>query len=311
MNNKDMESICIIAEEGNITRAAKRLFIAQSSLSQCIQRVEQEFGVTLFIRTKTGIELTDAGHIFIDTAEKAGKLFRDLENSFADLNQLMFGHLIVGIPALLSSYLLPEYLIQFCQRYPNIELETLEADNNRLELLLQRGKIDLAISSNEATDSFDQTPILASDMIVVAPEWFKPGDAVDPVTGILDLRALEGQPFIMYQKKQKLYEITEKILGKANVHVRTVLYTSSSKGGILYSVNGLGFSLQPEISYLFHKPLLNGKGKIYRIANEYTEPWRIIVKQSKNGYYSRASQAFTKELQEFYADYPFSGPIHR
>ena len=311
MNSKDMESICIIAEEGNITRAAKRLFIAQSSLSQCIQRVEQEFGITLFIRTKTGIELTDAQRIFIDAAEKAGKLFRDLENSFADLNKLMSGHLIVGIPALLSSYLLPEYLIQFSRKYPNIELETLEAENNRLESLLQRGKIDLAISSNDATDSFDQTPILASDMIVVAPDWFDPGAAVDLQTGILDIPVLEGQPFIMFQKKQKLNEIAEKILNQAGVHVRTVLYTSSSKGGILYSVNGLGFSLQPEISYLFHKPLLNGKGKTYKIADKYNEQWRIIVKQSKNGYYSRASQAFTKELQAFYADYPFSGPIHR
>lgn len=311
MNSKDMESICIIAEEGSVTRAAKRLFTAQSSLSQCIQRVEQEFGITLFVRTKSGIELTDAGHLFISSAEQIGKIYRDMENSFSDLNSLAAGHLVIGIPALLSSYLLPEFLTQFKYRYPNIIIEMLEAENNRLESLLQRGKIDLAISSIDSSNNFSCIHILTSDMVIIAPDRFDPGPAFDPTTNCLDLAILDGKPFIMPQKKQKLNEIVESIINKAGIKVDPVLYTSSSKGGILYSICGLGFTIQPEISYLFHKKLLDGRGKVYRIPDAYQACWKIQVKQSKDCYFSKAAQAFTHELCQFFAGYPESGPIHR
>ena len=142
-----MEYIIAVVDEGNITRAAKRLFITQPSLSQCIHRVETELDATLFVRTKTGIELTAAGQSFINTAEKICKEYRDLENKMVDIEELRTGRLVIGIPTLLNGYFLPEGYVYFQNRYPNVKVDLYEDDSDRLEVMLLRGKIDLAIMS--------------------------------------------------------------------------------------------------------------------------------------------------------------------
>src|SRR6201994_236252 len=75
-----------IAEERNFTRAAERLWVAQPGLSTQIRRLEAELGVQLFDRHTRGVDLTDAGQLFLEraraalsAADAAGATGRDLE----------------------------------------------------------------------------------------------------------------------------------------------------------------------------------------------------------------------------------------
>lgn len=302
MNIKDLESIIAVEDEGNITRAAKRLFVTQPSLSQCIQRVEGELGTTLFTRTKSGIELTGAGHAFIEYAERICKNYRDLENTLVDISELRIGRLRVGIPTLLNGYILPKGYMHFRARFPNITVDLYEDDSARLEMMLSRGKIDLAIMSLPIDPSLIAVPLVSCEMLLCAPDWFEAGDAlIDPQTQSMDIRKLEGQPFIFPRQPQKLYMVTEKILKKANISVENILNTRSSKGALLYSAHGLGFTLQPEISVRFHRPLMEGHGQIYRIPPQYNESWTVVIARSSNGYFSEAARCFVREMQKFYA----------
>jgi len=309
MNIKDLESIIAVVDEGNITRAAKKLFITQPSLSQCIQRVENELGATLFIRTKSGIELTSGGRAFIEYAERICKEYRDLENTLVDISELRTGHLSVGIPTLLNGYLLPEGYMYFRERYPNVKVDLYEDDSSRLELMLFRGKIDLAIMSLPIDPALISFPMISSEMLLCAPDWFEPGDAlIDPHERILDLRKLDGQPFIFPRQSQKLHMITDKILKKAGISVQNVLNTRSSKGAMLYSAHGLGFTIQPEMSVRFHLSMLKGRGKIYRIPPELNEQWTVVMTRSRNGYFSEAARCFIRDMQEFYTSIPPISP---
>jgi DNA-binding transcriptional LysR family regulator len=121
MNTKDPEYIITVVEEGNITSVSKRLFMSQPSLSHCIQRVEAELSTTLFIRPQSGIELTNAGRVFLETAEKVSKEYRDPENKLADISNLSIGYLAVGIPTLLNGCILPEGYMYFRQKHPPCE----------------------------------------------------------------------------------------------------------------------------------------------------------------------------------------------
>lgn len=308
MNIRDMESIIAVVDEGNITRAAKKLFITQPSLSQCIQRVESELNTTLFIRTKNGIELTSSGRAFSEYAERICKNYRDLENTLVDISELRTGYLSVGIPTLLNGYLLPEGYMHFREKYPNVKVDLYEDDSNYLELMLLRGKVDLAIMSLPIDSSLVSYPMVSSEMILCAPDWFEPGEAlIDPQKNILDIRKLDGQPFIFPQQSQKLYTITDKILKKAGISVQNILDTRSSKGAMLYSAHGLGFTIQPAMSVHFHLPMLQGCGKVYRIPPELNEYWSVVMARSRNGYFSEAVQSFIRVMQEFYAGNSFDG----
>ena len=71
MNIQDIEYISAVAAEGSVNKAAKKLFVAQPSLSKCIRRVEQEYGVTLFGRNRGSLlELTAEGQCFLDMAQE-------------------------------------------------------------------------------------------------------------------------------------------------------------------------------------------------------------------------------------------------
>ena len=67
---KELEYVVTIADEGSISRAAERLFMAQSSLSQFLARYEAELGARLFSRTGGGVRPTGAGEIFIRSARE-------------------------------------------------------------------------------------------------------------------------------------------------------------------------------------------------------------------------------------------------
>lgn len=297
-----MESIIAVVDEGNITRAAKKLFVTQSALSQCIQRVEAELNTTLFNRTKNGIELTGSGQTFFAYADHICKDYRDLEATLTDISDLKAGRLTVGIPALMNGYVLPRGYMHYREKFPNIRVDLFESDSAHLETMLLRGKIDLAIMSLPIDASLVSYPMLSSEMQLCAPEWFEPGDAlIDPEKRILDLRRLENQPFIFPRQSQKLHMVTERILEKAGITVQNVLNTRSSTGALLYSSMGLGFTIQPAISIHFHLPTLQGKGKIYRIPPQYNENWNIVLARSRNSYFSKAAQSFIRTMQEYYA----------
>ena len=68
MQLKELKYIVALADEGSISRAAERLYMAQSSLSQFLLQYETELGISLFVRTSKGIRPTAAGSMFIDNA---------------------------------------------------------------------------------------------------------------------------------------------------------------------------------------------------------------------------------------------------
>lgn len=76
MQLKELTYLVTLADEGSISRAADKLYMAQSSLSQFLQQYESELGVTLFVRTSRGIRLTYAGTIFIDNARSILKHYQ-------------------------------------------------------------------------------------------------------------------------------------------------------------------------------------------------------------------------------------------
>src|SRR5580693_8146061 len=86
-----------IAEEGSFTRAAERLWVAQPGLSTQIRRLEAELGVKLFERHPRGIELTEAGHLFLGRARAALAAAEAAAATGRDLETGVVGSLRLGI----------------------------------------------------------------------------------------------------------------------------------------------------------------------------------------------------------------------
>ena len=144
MEMKELAYFIAIAEERSISKAAERLFMAQSSLSQFLGILENNVGSKLFIRTSRGVCLTQEGELMLQYAYKTLAEYRSVQNEIKDIKQLKSGRVIMGISTFRGSYLLPPVLNAFRLEHPDVKVEIVEQNSMALEQMILAGGIDIA-----------------------------------------------------------------------------------------------------------------------------------------------------------------------
>jgi DNA-binding transcriptional LysR family regulator len=135
-----------IAEERSFTGAAERLWIAQPGLSTQMRRLEAELGVQLFDRHPRGIELTQAGELFLKRARVAVSAADLALATGRDLEAGVIGSLRLGIAAGARWSLVAELLLRFGQERPGVELSVVEAYGGTLWRDLRAGRLDALVA---------------------------------------------------------------------------------------------------------------------------------------------------------------------
>lgn len=171
-NLRSLYCFIVAAEEMNFTRAAKKLYITQQSLSKHIKKLEEQYEVTLFDRHPT-LRLTIAGERLLAYARRAireeNRLFNDLQSEIA------FGRLRlrVGIPTLRCANYLPDIYRQYAQIRPNVVTTYISYGFSAAETALMSGDIDLYFSTSAAAGRHGgQVSIVNDDLFFVATEDF-------------------------------------------------------------------------------------------------------------------------------------------
>ena len=167
MDIKNPEYILEIARQQSVTHAAEKLFVTQSTLSQYLLKLENELGTPLFSREKSGLVPTEAGHVYLHAARAVVQIQNAAEASIAALKKE--GFLCVGV-SFWGLTLLTGLLPAFKSRFPDITLRIFVDDYAHLKVMMQAGRIDLAvISITEEDDRPAQGAIdLRREELVVA-----------------------------------------------------------------------------------------------------------------------------------------------
>lgn len=167
MDIKNPEYILEIAQQQSVTHAAEKLFVTQSTLSQYLLKLENELGTPLFSREKSGLVPTEAGHVYLHAARAVVQIQNAAEVSIAALKKE--GFLCVGV-SFWGLTLLTGLLPTFKSRFPDITLRLFVDDYAHLKVMMQAGRIDLAvISITEEDDRPAQGAIdLRREELVVA-----------------------------------------------------------------------------------------------------------------------------------------------
>ena len=122
MTSKELLYVKTVADKKSISRAAKKLFIAQPSLSQSIQRIEEALGTPLFNRNTKGLTLTFAGERYCQMASQVLKMYEDFELEISDINNLRTGRVHMGITNHLGTLTLARILPEYRRICPYVEL---------------------------------------------------------------------------------------------------------------------------------------------------------------------------------------------
>lgn len=136
---------CAVVDQGSFRAAARALDIGQSTLTQAIQSLEAELGVTLLNRSHQGISLTELGERFL---VRANAIIRDCERATQDMKQATGepeGHIALGVTSEpLAEFLLP-VLKRFIARYPKVRVHVSSGYSKMLIEKIRDGRLDFAL----------------------------------------------------------------------------------------------------------------------------------------------------------------------
>lgn len=134
-----------VAEAGNISKAAKELYISQPAISKAITKLEQNLDIKLFARNSRGVTLTEAGSLLYEQTYAAFKHLKRAEDSIKKNKELGTGHIKIGVSTTLCKFILLPYLEKFIHRHPHIRI-TIHCQSTYDTLaLLHAGKIDIGL----------------------------------------------------------------------------------------------------------------------------------------------------------------------
>ena len=133
MTTQQIQCIITLAEEGSFSKAAKKLFVTQPSISQLIKNMETQLGAPLFDRSSSPIQLTPIGQAYYDAAKKILSTERELENRISDINNLKTGSLTIGTTPFRGSCMLPKSFAAFSKKFPDVELNVITDNVKELQ----------------------------------------------------------------------------------------------------------------------------------------------------------------------------------
>lgn len=230
-----------VAACGGFTKAAEELHFTQSGVSHTIAALENELGVSLFVRNRGGVTLTADGRTLLPYIQALWDDANRLEQKAADLQGLETGLVRVATFNSVSVQWLPYMLKSFREKYPHIDFELLPCvENNQLETAVLTGQADCCFLSLPSASPLDSWLLHRDQWKVIVP-YGHPMAGRDPFPA----ENLATEPFILLQEKSdhEVASVFDRLGIRPNIQ-----YILRDDLSILAMVsNGLGISIMPEL----------------------------------------------------------------
>ena len=162
-----------VAEAGNLSKAAKNLYISQPAISRAVSKLEQALSVKLFIRGSRGVHLTEEGKLLYEHTKSAFDSLRQGEENLRRIHNLGMGQLRIGVSTTLCKHILMPYLQKFIQEYPHIRINLQCYSTAETLDLLESGKLDIGLITEPVSlRSFEFLPVTQIEDTFVATETY-------------------------------------------------------------------------------------------------------------------------------------------
>ncbi|MEI3597355.1 MULTISPECIES: LysR family transcriptional regulator [unclassified Oceanobacillus] len=240
-----------VAKREHVTDAANHLHVAQSAVSRQIAKLEEELGVSLFIREGRNVRLTPIGEIFLKHMEQAIHVIEDAEQVIHEYTDPEKGTIHIGFVSTLALYILPTLISAFRRNYPEVKFKLIQGNYYELKNYVLKGKTNMALLAPVPVDEARlQGKVLSTEKVVA----LLPLNHPKANQRALQLTDLREESFIMFPEGF----ILRRILVQACEQVGFTPKVTSEGDDIdalkgLVSA-GLGISLVPESTLVDNQP---------------------------------------------------------
>lgn len=241
MDIKQLRYFLAIAEEGQITRAAKRLHMAQPPLSQQLKLLEEELNVKLVERENRGVVLTQAGQLLYKRAVHILEFMHMTTKELKELDEGYAGTLSIGAVASAGTTFLPFRIVNFHKRYPQINFQLWEGDTNRILDLLNTGIIEIGIVRTVFdSDIYHSVSLPNEPMVVAMGRGWKCGEES---VGQIALKELADKPLLLHRSNESM--IVE-CCQKSGFEARILCRGDDVRSLLVWADAGLGMAIVPK-----------------------------------------------------------------
>lgn len=295
MTPEKLNYLLVLAEEQNISRAARRLFITQPTLTACINTLEKNLGVKLFDRSHNPIRLTKSGTIYLKKMQELVAAEQLLNEQIRKL-EIQQMELRIGIGQIHSELWCPDLTYLLLKRYPFLNVRIREAQELRLMDMLKNDEIDVMfghIGLDIVNFHFEE--MCEERLILIIPENLMPKIILEQTDEreikqnsslhslLIQPEHLSSLPIIEPSSTQALYLNLKQIMQQYHIDpVRTIQTANMITAGTL---------------------LLKGLGYMYFSPSVFP---RIHVENPKRLYYCTLPKMI--ESRKYYAIYKDSNP---
>ncbi|MEK4761733.1 LysR family transcriptional regulator [Viridibacillus sp. FSL E2-0187] len=254
MTTTEAQIVKVLSEEGNMRKAAERLFLSQPALSQRLQSIEKDWGAQLFLRSQKGLTPTPAGELVIqfaiDTIAKKEEIYEMIQS----LNSKVHGTLKIACASIVGHTWLPKVLKDFMTQYPEAKISLITGWSSEIVKSLYEGEAHVGIVRGH-TDWKGSKIHLFRDTLYLVDKEIKEIDEVFET----------DRPFIQFKSDSNYYqEIQQWWQRHFKSNPRRQITVDQIETCKQMALNGIGYAILPSITLSGHEdvntiPLTNNE----------------------------------------------------
>lgn len=264
MDSRQLRYFAKVIETGNLTRAAASLHVAQSAVSMHVRNLEQELGVPLLVRSRSGVRPTAQGQLLFEHARTILRQFEQARQEVVSLGKEPHGDVALGIPATVAPVLVRPLLEYLHKRAPKVTPHIVEAMSGYLLEWLHSGRLDAAILFDaQQLAGLRRTVLGVESMYLVGPPGaFAPGQVVG-------MSQLPRHPLIIPGRMHGMNLLIRRAAGQAGVTLDIRVEVDSVSEMISLVKGGYGFTVLARMG--FHRELEEGNVSVAHIEDPQIE----------------------------------------
>jgi len=254
MELRTLKYFVVVAQELNITHAAKKLNMSQPPLSSQLKGLEDELGVTLFIRGKRHLELTDAGNLLYRRALQVLDLIDKTSSEISNMKYGVSGTISIGMVEGRAPFLTARYIAGFRDEYPLVKYNLWNGSSDDVVERLSNGLADLAVIAAP----FDNEKL--EGLSVGSEPWVAMIPRDHPLAKLpgntIPLASLKDEPLIVPSRKSRVDAI-RKWFREIDAEPRILCEMSNYLDAVALSEQSVGISIFPQTTYTTNNYVVN------------------------------------------------------
>lgn len=296
MNMNLLRYVMAVYEEKSMTKAARKLYVAQPSLSQSIRLLEEDLGTKLFDRSQTPLKVTAAGEIFVHWAKHTLSSEQKMRKYLLDISTEKIRKLIIGSSPQMCKETFPDALQKFYAVTKGCSVVLKECRADEAKLLLERDSIDFLI--DRPNSDYDCVPIVEEGILLAAPASFQFSVNQAGAYPSISISDLTDMPFIYLSDNEWFANTVNDMFKIIKSTPNIVLECSSLQEAHNMVSHNIGVTLVPKYCIKQNTPT----NVCYYIFREYPISHTMAVLHRKDRPLTKDAMRFISILKDIFTE---------